>query len=221
MCVCLFTYALLGKLCPNTSQASVSHVCAKLGASTTPAGPQGASFWALPSHFPTETAYVLMPNKILAGIHAQRGDAAAWALRMLYRWHVAEHLFYFPSCLKAQQNLTCSPMKIIITKYEKIDDGNISKTSSWLMGIRLIIFFMSLSFEIIFYWIYSWLWSVWLIYGGGLVSSVQQWFSLYVHVYSFSDRLLNNTESTFRCCTVGPCWLSVLHTVVCVLTPNS
>ena len=40
----------------------------------TPAGPQGASFWALPSYLPTETAYVLAPNKILAGIHGQRGD---------------------------------------------------------------------------------------------------------------------------------------------------
>ena len=73
--------AFLVKLFPNTSQAYVLILCScpgvKLGASKIQAGPEGPFFWALSSYFPTEIVYVLMPNKISAGTHRDRGDTVA------------------------------------------------------------------------------------------------------------------------------------------------
>ena len=71
---------------------------------------------------------------------------------------------------------------------------------------------------------------VYLINNVMLVSGVQQSDSvLHIHVYIlfgilFSFRLLPNIEQSFPCYTVGPCWLSILITVVCTRqsqTPNS
>ena len=39
----------------------------------------------------------------------------------------------------------------------------------------------------------------------------------------FHDRLLQDIEYSSLCCTVGPCWLSILYIVVCICesqTPN-
>lgn len=82
MCVSAsLSTAFLIKLFPNTSQAYVSILCScpgvKLAASKTQAGPEGPFFWALSSYFPAEIVYVLMPNKISAGIHRHRGDTVA------------------------------------------------------------------------------------------------------------------------------------------------
>ena len=46
---------------------------------------------------------------------------------------------------------------------------------------------------------------------------------LYIYIYIFflfqnlfSHRLSQNIEQSSLCCTVGPCWLSVLYIVVCI-----
>ena len=48
---------------------------------------------------------------------------------------------------------------------------------------------------------------------------IAKWFS-YTYIPSFSDsfpyRLLQNTESSSLCYTVGPYWLSILHIVMCI-----
>ena len=52
-----------------------------------------------------------------------------------------------------------------------------------------------------------------------LVSGVQQGDSvIYIYILLqilFHYRLLQNTEYSSLCCTVGPCWLSILYIVVC------
>ena len=54
-----------------------------------------------------------------------------------------------------------------------------------------------------------------------LVSGVQQ-SDLIIHIHVsilfqiiFPFRLLQNIEQRSLCCTVGPCWLSILYIVVC------
>ena len=60
-----------------------------------------------------------------------------------------------------------------------------------------------------------------------LVSGVQQSDSLIqIHVCMrfqilFLFRLLHNIEQSSLYYTVGPCWLSILNTVMCMLIPNS
>ena len=55
-----------------------------------------------------------------------------------------------------------------------------------------------------------------------LVSGVQQSDSV-IHIYVsifqilFPFRLLQNIEQSTLCYTVGPCWLSILNIVVCIL----
>ena len=50
---------------------------------------------------------------------------------------------------------------------------------------------------------------------------------IYIYIYThththtlyqilFPYRLLQNTEYSSLCCTVGPCWLSSLYVVVCI-----
>ena len=54
-----------------------------------------------------------------------------------------------------------------------------------------------------------------------LVSGVQQSDSvMHIHVsilfqILFPFRLLQNIEQSSLCCTVGPCWLSILNVAVC------
>ena len=54
-----------------------------------------------------------------------------------------------------------------------------------------------------------------------LVSGVQQSDSvIHIHIsilfqILFLFRLLHNTEQSFLCYTVGPCWLSILNIAVC------
>ena len=64
-----------------------------------------------------------------------------------------------------------------------------------------------------------------LIYNVVLVSAVQQSDSvIHIHIsilfqIPFPFSLLQSTEQSSLCSTVGPCWLSVLH-IVCVLIPG-
>ena len=60
-----------------------------------------------------------------------------------------------------------------------------------------------------------------LIYNIVLVSGVQHSGSIYIYIHSrffrlFSHMLLQNTEQSYTCYTVGPCWLLILYAVVCV-----
>ena len=62
------------------------------------------------------------------------------------------------------------------------------------------------------------------MYVVGLISGIQHSDSV-TRVHSFilfqilfSYRLSQNVEWSFRCYTVGPCWLSILYIVVCEIT---
>ena len=59
-----------------------------------------------------------------------------------------------------------------------------------------------------------------LIYNVVLVSGVQQSNSvIYIYIkfqILFPYRSLQNIEYSPLCSTVGPCWLSILYTVVCI-----
>lgn len=80
---------------------------------------------------------------------------------------------------------------------------NRSRLSSWVQNQRGASFSFSIYVE--------------LIYNAVLVSGVQQSdYVMYMYAYSFSDSFpWHNTDCTFLCYTVEPCW-SILYTVVCI-----
>ena len=112
-----------------------------------------------------------------------------------------------------------------------ISEQNSENFSSFFLKHEIKFLFLIHPFFFFIYFFkktfYSILWYSWLTNNAVIISDeYQRDSSTHIHVSilpqtPLPSRLPHNTEQSSMCYTVGPCWLSILNTVVCTCTSKT